>query len=75
MMQRKSLQKKIKEAQILLEADNKQMARQLRLALADFEAIASGTRVLPYPAQMTLERRMVELLKRCGINTEIRKQQ
>jgi hypothetical protein len=67
MMRKKSLSQKIKEAQELLEADNKQMARQLRLATADFEAIRNGARVLPLPVQKTLENRIMGLLDRCGL--------
>jgi hypothetical protein len=48
-------------------ADNKQMARHLRVSLGEFEAIRSGARVLPLPAQKTLERRMEALLDRCGL--------
>lgn len=67
MMQRKSLAKKIKEAQELLEADDKQMARQLRLALADFEAIKSGSRVLPLMYQNFLTKKIEGLLNKCGL--------
>jgi ribosomal protein S4 len=68
-MQRKSLAKKIEETRELLQANDKQMARHLRMSLGDYEAIKSGARVLPLPAQKTLERRLEGLLERCGLES------
>ena len=67
MMQRKSLAKKIKEAQELLGADNKQMARQMNLGLPWFEAIKNGEMVLPLVSQRALEKRLEGILQRCGL--------
>jgi ribosomal protein S4 len=66
---RRSLSNKLKETQNKLQADDKQMARHLRLSLAQFKEIESGARVLPLPAQKTLERRMERLLQRCGLES------
>ena len=64
---KKPLKNRIVEVKELLEADDKQMARHLRLSVKDYKAIETGGRVLPLPSQMTLERRMRELLERCGL--------
>lgn len=71
---RQPLKNEIARVKELLQATDKDMARHLRLKLADFEAISSGAVVLPIPAQKSLKKRMEALLERCGINTEQRKQ-
>lgn len=66
-MRRKPLTTKLQETKTLLEANDKQMARHLRIKLSDYKAIASGARVLPLPAAKTLEKRLERLLEICGI--------
>lgn len=66
-MQRKSLAAKIREIRNKLQADEKQMARHMRLSLADYLAIESGRLILPLPAQKTLEKRAERLLDVCGL--------
>lgn len=64
---RRSLSSKLKETKSKLEADEKQMARHMRMSLSEYKAIESGARVLPLPAQKTVERRMERLLDACGL--------
>ena len=66
-MRKKSLAQKINETKLLLEANDKQMARHLRMSLGDYEAVAGGHRVLPLPAVKTMERRLERLLDICGL--------
>lgn len=61
------LKTKIQKTKELLQADEKQMARYLRVSLADYKAIESGARVLPLPAQKSLEKRLEGLLEQCGL--------
>lgn len=62
------------EVQLQLEASDTQMCRHLRMAAAQFEAVRSGSRVLPLPAQKTLMRRIERLYELCGISTTQLKQ-
>lgn len=64
---RKPLAKKIIEVKEKLEADEKQMARHLKLSLEVYKDLESGARILPLPAKRNLERRMEGLLERCGL--------
>ena len=66
-MMKKPFKNRLIEVRELLQADEEQTARHLRLSVRDYRALESGGRVLPLPSQMTLERRLKELLKRCGI--------
>jgi hypothetical protein len=65
-MQR-SLSSKLKETKIKLQANDKQMARHLRMPLGAYKEIEAGARVLPLPAAKTIERRIVRLLDICGL--------
>lgn len=65
---RRSLSSKLKETKTKLQANDKQMARHMRISLKDYQAIESGARILPLPAQKTIERRMERLLKLCGLD-------
>jgi hypothetical protein len=62
-----TLPNEINKTQKLLNADNKQMARYLRLKLADFEAIKTGAKVLPLPSRKTIQRRIERVLDVCGL--------
>ena len=64
---RKPLAAKIIEIKQELEANDKQMARHLKMSLKTYQSIESGARILPLPAQKSLERRMEGLLKKCGL--------
>jgi hypothetical protein len=70
MMPRKSLVQKINKTKELLQANDKQMARHLRMPLPVFKDLEKGARVLPLPSQKTLERRLEGLLERCGLRLE-----
>jgi DNA-binding XRE family transcriptional regulator len=64
---RKRLATKIAEVRDQLEADDKQMARHLKMSYKAYKQIESGARVLPLPAQKSLEKRMAVLLDKCGL--------
>jgi DNA-binding XRE family transcriptional regulator len=64
---RKPFKNRIIQVKNILQANEKQMARHLRISLADYKAIESGAKVLPLPAQKTIERRMERLLELCGL--------
>ena len=66
-MRKISIATRMKEVKSLLEANDKQMARYLRLSLVAYKAIENGARVLPLPTQKTLEKRLDSLLDICGL--------
>lgn len=57
----------LKQMQNDLQATDTQMCRHLKLSASQFEAIRTGARVLPVPAQKTLIKRIEGLYKRCGL--------
>lgn len=59
--------KRINEVKQLLEADDKRMARHLKLSYKYYKSLESGARILPLPAQRRIEKRMEGLLERCGL--------
>lgn len=64
---RKTLSSKLIDAKKILQADEKQMAKHLKITLTSYKEIESGARVLPLPAQISIERRIEGLMKRCGL--------
>lgn len=64
---RQPLKVRIIEVKNKLQANERDMARHLRISLAEYKKIESGARILPLPAQKTLERRMEGLLDKCGL--------
>jgi hypothetical protein len=67
MMRRKSLSQKIKEAQELLEANDEQMARVMRLTFDTFSRLKSGAIILNLKDSKMIEDRIKGLLDRCGL--------
>lgn len=64
---REPLKVRLLQVKSKLQANERDMARHLKMSLAAYKEIESGARVLPLPAQKTLERRMRGLLDRCGL--------
>lgn len=63
----KPLKTRIIEVRGLLQADEEEMARHLRLSVDDYKAIERGARVLPLSSRRTLEKRLQRLLDICGL--------
>lgn len=66
-MREKSLAIKLIQAKELLEASDHQMAKHLKMDYTRYKELESGSRLIPLPAQKSIDRRLKGLFDRCGL--------
>lgn len=55
------------EVKKLLQANDEQMAKHLRMSVASYRDLESGARILPLAKRMRINKRIEGLLDRCGL--------